>query len=176
MTKAPRNQLPAELVVAAQTGNHTAISSLLAVSQPDIRRYARLSCRSSDVDDAVQDALVLVYRRIGALRVVASFSSWLFEIVRRECRKLARHTFGSHQPLDAIENDIAYSIKPAVELKIDMASAIQSLPPHYRAVILMRDVEELTIEEIIESTCLSREAVKARLHRARGLIREYLKD
>jgi len=140
MTRTARNQLPAALIVAAQAGNHTAISSLLAISQPDIRRYARLSCRSNDVDDAVQDALVLVYRRIGALRVIASFSSWLFEVVRRECQKLARRSFGSNRPLEEIESDLAYSTRPAVELKIDLASAIQSLPPHYRTIILLRDV------------------------------------
>jgi DNA-directed RNA polymerase specialized sigma24 family protein len=43
-------------------------------------------------------------------------------------------------------------------------------------VILLRDVEELTVNEITKSLCISREAVKARLHRAGAMIREYLKD
>jgi DNA-directed RNA polymerase specialized sigma24 family protein len=48
------------------------------------------------------------------------------------------------------------------------------LPEHYRQIVLLRDVDELTIDEIAQSLSLSREAVKGRLHLARGLIREYL--
>ena len=53
-------------------------------------------------------------------------------------------------------------------------AAIQSLPEHYRKIVLLRDVEEMTIDEIASTLALTRESVKARLHRARGLIREYL--
>jgi RNA polymerase sigma-70 factor (ECF subfamily) len=56
----------------------------------------------------------------------------------------------------------------------DLTNAIQSLPEHYRQIVLLRDVDVLTIDEIAQSLSLSREAVKGRLHRARGLIREYL--
>jgi len=48
------------------------------------------------------------------------------------------------------------------------------LPPHYREVVLLRDVEEMTVDEIGAALALTREAVKARLHRARALLREYL--
>ncbi len=163
-----------ELITSARGGDHAAIVSLLAASQPDIRRYALMNCRIADVDDAVQDVLWLLYRRIGALRVAASFSAWLFQVVRRECQRLARRSFGGHITLDTIENDLAFSERPAVELRSDLASAIQSLPDHYRTIVVMRDIEELTVNEIAAATCLTREAVKARLHRARALIREYL--
>ena len=54
------------------------------------------------------------------------------------------------------------------------ARAIQSLPDHYREVILLRDIEELSIDEISGVLALTRESVKARIHRARLMIREYL--
>ena len=54
--------------------------------------------------------------------------------------------------------------------------AIQSLPDHYREVVLLRDFKEFTIDEIAGQLALTREAAKARLHRARGLIREYLAE
>ncbi len=167
--------LPLALIEAAQVGDRVAIDQLLAVSQPDIRRYARITCKVDDIDTAVQDALWLVYRRIGALRVVTSFSAWLFAIVRRECQRLARRTLRL-QPIEAIENDGAFATRPVEDLRIDLVAAIQSLPEHYRVIILMRDIEELTINEIAGSTKLTREAVKARLHRARAMIREYLED
>ncbi len=171
-----RRAPPLELITAAQQGEQGAIVSLLAASQPDIRRYARANCKVNDVDDAVQDTLWLLYRRIGALRVVGAFSGWLFEIVRRECRRLARRAFGQSAPLDAVADDLAFASRPADELRLDLAAAIHSLPPHYRQVLLLRDIEELTIGEIATTTGLTREAVKARLHRARAMVREYIED
>jgi RNA polymerase sigma factor (sigma-70 family) len=56
----------------------------------------------------------------------------------------------------------------------DLARALQALPAHYRAVLLLRDLEGLSIDEICARLGLTREAAKARLHRARGLAREYL--
>lgn len=162
-----------ELVQSAHHGDPAAIASLLAISQPDIRRYARRTCRIDDVDDAVQESLWLISRRIGTLRKLASFSAWLFEIVKRQCLRLARRDFG-HADIDDVENNLAFANRPEHDLRIDLVRAIQSLPEHYRLIVLMRDVEELTINEIAASLNLSRESVKARLHRARSLLREYL--
>jgi RNA polymerase sigma-70 factor (ECF subfamily) len=65
---------------------------------------------------------------------------------------------------------------PALEriLRIDLARASQSLPEHYRQVVLLRDIEEMTVDEIARTLGLTRESAKARLHRARLLVREYL--
>lgn len=60
------------------------------------------------------------------------------------------------------------------DIRIDLSRAIQSLPAHYREVILLRDIEEMSIDEIAAVLGLTRESVKARIHRARMLIREYL--
>ena len=63
---------------------------------------------------------------------------------------------------------------PLHELRIDLAHAIESLPVHYREVVLLRDVEELTINEIAAQLETTQETIKARLHRGRALLREYL--
>ena len=63
---------------------------------------------------------------------------------------------------------------PSKTFAIDLSRAIQSLPEHYREVILLRDIEELSIDEIAGVLGLTRESVKARIHRARLMIREYL--
>jgi RNA polymerase sigma factor (sigma-70 family) len=52
----------------------------------------------------------------------------------------------------------------------------ESLPEHYREVVLLRDVEQMTIDEICVALGLTRESAKARLHRARTQLREYLHD
>jgi hypothetical protein len=65
------------LIEAARGGDADALVSLIAAAQPDIRRYAARNCRAADIDDAVQETLLLLYRRIGTLRAVTSFSAWL---------------------------------------------------------------------------------------------------
>ena len=109
----------------------------------------------------------------GTLRAVTSFSAWLFAVARRACLRLLRRSIGlAEKPIDDVEARLVYL--PAEELRIDLSRAIQSLPDHYREVILLRDIEELSIDEICAVLALTRESVKARIHRARLMIREYL--
>jgi RNA polymerase sigma factor (sigma-70 family) len=164
-------QLPAPLVQMAIAGDQAALVGLLDAAHPDIRRYARVACRANDVDDAVQEALWLLYRKVGTLRAASSLSAWLFAIVRRECLRLAR-TFGL-APAELHEEASALS-QTDEALRLDVAAGIQSLPEQYRTIVVMRDLEERTVDEMAEALGLSREAVKGRLHRARTLLREYL--
>ena len=76
------------LILAAQTGDPVAIGRLLAVCQADARRYAHKHCQSSDVDDAVQESLLIIARKVSGLKAAAAFSGWLFTVIKRECRKL----------------------------------------------------------------------------------------
>lgn len=165
------------LIESARTGDEQALISLLKAAQPDIRRYARQNCQTAnDVDDAVQETLWLLYRRVGTLRALNSISAWLVAVVRRECRRLAAKMFHRKETdVQEFEDDLRLSERPPNELRIDLAQAIRSLPDHYREVVLLRDIEEMTIDEIAATLDLTREAVKGRLHRARELIREYLK-
>jgi RNA polymerase sigma-70 factor (ECF subfamily) len=64
---------------------------------------------------------------------------------------------------------------PDEALRLDLARALESLPAHYRELVLLRDVEELTIDEIAQALGLTREAAKGRLRRARALMQEYLR-
>ncbi|HEV8442110.1 MAG TPA: sigma-70 family RNA polymerase sigma factor, partial [Steroidobacteraceae bacterium] len=134
----------------------------------DIRRYARRSCAAEHVDDAVQETLMILHRRVGTLRTLTSVSGWLVAVVRRECRRIERWVASRFAPEwePAYENDEV--------ARLDVCAAIESLPPHHREVVILRDFEELTVDEIGERLGLTREAVKGRLHRARGLLREYL--
>lgn len=161
------------LLDTARLGDTAALDSLLQVCQPDIRRYAYRHCLISDVDDAVQETLLIVARRLRSLRVVAAFSGWLFQIVRRECRRLERRAFGL-DPYDEekMENWLATHSDETVRL--DLISALESLPEHYREIVLLRDFHEMTIREIAAQVQLTTSATKSRLRRARQLVREYL--
>lgn len=170
------NGLSEVIFDAARLGDRPAIAQLLEIAQPNIRRYARLSCRTSaDAEDAAQEALWLLFRKMGTIQSVASLSGWLITVVRRECLRLARKS-GLLPPAmpEQDELEATIQVRPEAELRLDLAAAIEALPPHYREIVLMRDIREMTIDEIALALDATRQTVKARLHRARALIREYL--
>ena len=162
-----------DLLTDARAGNPSAINRLLALCQPDIRRYAQRTCMISDVDDAIQESLIILSRHIGSLRAAAAFSSWLFRIVRHECHRMARKALRT-DPWDDARAEAYLSANSSEELRHDLAAALESLPSHYRELLILRDIEELTISEISAKLGESRAATKSRLHRARQLTREYL--
>ena len=164
----------AQLLPAARSGDAMAMEQLLRLTRPDIRRYALRHCAATTAtDDVVQEAMIIVYRRVGALREVAAFGGWVVRIVQRLCmRPMLAWLKG--EPLAQVEDNLAWSHRPDHELRHDLALAIDSLPPLYRDALLLRDFEELTIEEMAQRLGVTREAAKSRLHRARALVREYL--
>jgi RNA polymerase sigma factor (sigma-70 family) len=158
---------------AARSGDSTALAQLLQVAQPDIRRYAQRSCTISDVDDAVQEVLLILSRYVMTVRHAAALSAWLFRVAKRECRRLARSTLRL-DPWEESKVDAFVDSRSPERLRLDLTAALESLPAHYRDIIVLRDFEERTIGEIAERLGISRAAVKSRLHRARQLTREYL--
>jgi len=168
--------VPAEritLIYAAQSGDPRAIEQLLTACQADARRYAYKHCHASNIDDAVQESLLVISRKVKGLKAAAAFSSWLFTVIRRECRRLERMMF-KHDPLDEDLADQQLLCRTDEALQIDLIKALESLPAHYLEVVLLRDFEELTIGEIADRLGEQLGAVKSRLHRARELVREYL--
>jgi len=160
-----------ELIEAARRGDEQALTRLLAVCQPDLRRYARRNCATEDVEEAVQDALLILYRRVGALRTIATFSGWLFQIVKRAClRRLQRRKTTS------FDEEIGSQLRDPTDMesRLDLSRSIVALPEIYRDVVILRDVKGLSAEEAATEIGTSVEAVKSRLHRGRYLIRQSL--
>jgi len=160
----------------ARQGDRTALERVLVRSRQDLRRYAEYHCAVNDVEDAVQESLLLVSRKLVSLREPAAFASWLFRIVKRECNRLKRATrLVLMQPSDLEEIEGPHCPAPNGLVR-DVARALARLPAHYREAILMRDLEGMSIAEIAEQLALHPEAAKARIHRARSLARQYLSD
>ncbi len=162
-----------EDLIAARSGDLAALQRVLSQSRQNLRRYAEYHCNINDAEDAVQESLILVSRRLRDLRVLEAYASWLFRIIKRECNRLKR---GLRMLTgDAITEDILPScgFEP-VELRHDVAAALALLPAHYREIILLRDLEGYSIQELAGQLGLNREAAKSRLHRARVLARECL--
>jgi RNA polymerase sigma factor (sigma-70 family) len=168
-----RAQVP--LIEAATRGDSGAVADLLSVCQPDLKRFARRTCSTTeDAEDAVQVALWQLYRKIGALRTAATFATWMFRIVERECYRLYR----GRRAADSLDELAEHEQPPApslpTDLRLDLVRAMERLTPPYREVLLLRDVHELTAPEVAAQLGLSLEAVKSRLHRARAQVRSHL--
>ena len=162
-----------QVLQLAHAGDPAALDALLRLSRPDIRRYAQRHCLVSDVDDAVQEALLVLSRKLQSVRTLAAFSGWLIQVVKRECRRLGHQAF-ANDPWDEAAVDAWAARHSDDALRLDLAAALASLPAAYREIILLRDLEERTIAEIAAQLKLSVPATKSRLHRARTLTREYL--
>jgi len=162
------------LVEAARGGDVAAVERLLVVCQPDLRRFARRACSTGeDAEDAVQIALWQLYRKIGALRAAATFATWMFRIIERECYRLFR-VRSRLQALDEQLDRVLQQEPLPLELRKDLTAAIAALPSMYREVLILRDIDELTAPEAADYLKISTDAVKSRLHRARQMMREHL--
>lgn len=163
-----------QLVEAACSGDEQALSQLLIVCQPDFKRFARRTCSTSeDAEDAVQIALWQLHRKIGTLRTISAFASWLFRIIERECYRLFRAKLPTNTFDESSIEGIAAPFSD-IDLRIDLTQSITALPAIYRTVLIMRDIEEFSTPEVAEKLGISIEAVKSRLHRARTMVRETL--
>ncbi len=167
-------QFDGHLVDAACKGDANAIEKLLVQSQPDLRRFARRSCATSeDADDAVQVALWNLQRNIGSLRMIAALAAWMFKIIERECYRLLRVQRKTEELTDVMADSLQQPATP-YGLRRDLVRAMAALPADYREVLILRDVDELTAPEVAEHLQISIPAVKSQLHRARAMMREQL--
>lgn len=167
------NSADTDLLLAAQSGDPAALERLLANWYPDLRRYAQRHCHAAHAEDALQETLLVASRKIQSLRQLHSSFAWLITIVKRYCYFFFKKF---HLELHLEEAEWAEFIdsKPSPALRQDLIAALESLPDHYLQIILLRDFEELTLNEIAGRLNENIPAVKSRLHRARALVREYL--
>ena len=160
------------LLEKARAGDPSALERLLKIHQPDLVRYARRLCASDDVEEAVQDSLWILYRRVGGLRSIAAFAGWLYQVVRRTCLKYARSR-RARRGLDELPEGQDRDLTAAnAELVAVMSSIIAGLPLRYREVLVLKDIRGLSITEISAALSISPDAAKGRLHRARAMVRD----
>lgn len=148
-------------------------------------RVARAILRDdTEAEDVMQDAYVRAFQHLNQFAGRAKFSTWLTRIAVNEA--LARsHRRSRFDDLENLMDANGESMIPSQtaspeqqvsngELNALLESAMLALPDHYRAVVVLRDVEEMSTEEAAACLELSEENVKVRLHRARALLRKEL--
>lgn len=169
------------LVAAAQGGDVEALAALVHGSYPHVRRFAHSLCATpQDAEDAAQEAVIILYRKIGMLRASGALASWMFRIVRNECLRRARGVFQRVPGDDADEvGGVARSAEEDVLLRLEadrVAAAVAALPHDQRRVLVMRDIQGLPGRAVAQQLGLSTAAMKSRLHRARSTVRSALQE
>ena len=136
------------LFAAAQAGDPVALERMLRELQPDIRRYARRQChRTTAIEDVVQEALIVLYRRLGNVRDPLAIAGWIFRVVTRLCMLPVLALIRGAEELTERHEAAYFAQVPKDELRVDVVRALESLPDMYREVILLRTFEGLTNQE-----------------------------
>lgn len=148
------------------------------------RQMIRVCGNHEDAEDVLIEALLKAYRRLDQLRDAEAFRAWLAQIARRVCWQLKQRE--SVMPLLQLSalNDEGRQLSGAepppdtqlalAQMKQLLAEALARLPSGFRQVYELRDLEQLSGEEVARRLGISLAAMKSRLHRARALVRGYL--
>jgi len=153
----------------------------------------RITGNAQDAEEVVQDAFWSVVRKIDSFRGAAAFGSWLYRIVvnaayhtrrrghgRRRDRALAEASpvldrDGRHQ--EPVADWSARLDNPSAQSELRLVlTAIDELPPEYRTLVVLRDVEGLSHREISEVLGITVSCAKTRVHRARLFLRQQLAE
>ena len=178
-----------EQVVERVLGGETALFELL-MRRHNTRVYRAVRGvlgSEEDVEDAMQQAYVNAYTHLGQFAGRARFSTWLtrialHEAIARARRRGTRMESGLAGEEGREDEDVRLAAADpspehkafSAELRTLLEEAIDALPPGYREVFMLREVEGLSTSEAADSLELTDEAVKTRLHRARALLKERL--
>lgn len=174
----PASPTDAELFQRIGKGDRAAFESL-------VDRHARylfgialsLSRNSADAEDLVQDSLVAILNAAGKFRGESSVRTYMVSILVRQAGMLRRKSVRRSEESAAVDQTHAsVSNTSGVDARLDLNVMLQVLSLEHRQVVVLRELEGLSYEEIAAALGVPRGTVESRLHRARGMIRERFKD
>ena len=178
-----------ELVQRAKAGDNAAFSQLVSAYEGKIYNLAlRYLGNPEDAMDASQEVFLRMFRFLSGFQEDSSFSTWLYRIGVNVCKDLlSKRSKRAEQPLEISDEeedsrtvdipDGRYDpeqILEGSELRRTLAEAISALPDQQREMIVLRDIQGLSYEEIGQALCLESGTVKSRLFRARENLRKKL--
>ncbi len=178
------------LVARAKAGDMAAFSDLVKHYERRVFRMAKqITQNDDDAEDVLQETFLKAYTHLADFQGNSKFYTWLVRIAVNEAlmklrKRRSDRTVPLDEPIDTGEDEMVREIAvwdenpeqsySRDELAQILDEAVQSLKPAYRTVFILRDIEELSIEETAEALDLSISAVKSRLLRARLQLREKL--
>lgn len=173
-----------EVAEQAKSGNQDAFEALVRATSPSAYSLAvRLTGSVEDAQDVVQEAYLRAYRGLPRFRGDAKFSTWLHSIIIN-CANTAlvkrlkhRHDNLHDEQIEKTLIDTSPQHDPEAVLGTQsmrerLQGALHELPAKLRAVVVLRDIYDLSHKQIAEQLGISEESAKVRLHRARNLLRD----
>ena len=169
------------LVDRARQGDETAFASLVEQYQDRVYRLALRMCGNShDAEEAAQEAFVAAWRGLPAFRGESRFSSWLYQLtsnaaidlLRREKRH--RGNVPIEEEILPLSEDIPQQSAENAELRRSLQTALMALTPEHREIFLLRQMQQMSYEEIGGILGLESGTVKSRLNRAKKQLRQIL--
>jgi RNA polymerase sigma-70 factor (ECF subfamily) len=187
MVPAATSPVPASsdeaLALGVAAGEHALFERLMRAHNGRLFRVARAILRDDgEAEDALQDAYLEAYRHIGSFRGQSSISTWLVRIVinqalmraRRQKRERVVVSMDEHRMEQGSEPDAPTEALRRAEIRRLLERRIDQLPAAFRTVFVMREVEDMTVEETAACLGIPASTVRTRLFRARALLRESL--
>jgi len=159
-----------ELVRRAQQGDAVAVEALLRELSPYVGRICGAIALDA-ADDAMQEALVAIFKHIGSLREPAALMGWVRRIAVREAVRMAQGGRAIPVDPDYLHAASALSV-PDSATEVEVREVLAALAPAQRAVLTLRHFEGLDEEEMVGVLDVAAGTVKSRLHRARAAFRE----
>ena len=175
----------AALVERAQQRDGAALWLIIKRHNQRLHRVARAVLDDeTEAEDVVQETYIHVFTHLSDFRAEARLSTWLTRIALNEAlrRRRQRRSTVDLKAIEAMEAPFsAHALDPEQAAALDdirrlLERAVSGLPERYRIVFVMRDVEEMSIEETAVLLGLQPQTVSTRLHRARRLLRQALQD
>ena len=174
-----------DLIARCRRGDEAAFEALIRAHEKKVYTLCRRMCRNEDdALEAAQDTFLAVWRGVGDFRADAAFSTWLYRLATNACLDLLRREKkrGGDVSLDGADapRDLADGAPPPEEavLRADtrrmVREALYALPDDHRQILLLRETEQLSYQEIAEVTGLELGTVKSRISRARQALRNIL--
>lgn len=184
---------PHDVLERAIAGDADALRRLVTDADPHVQRFARRLCATEDdAADAAQEALVVLFRKVGTLRAAAALTGWMFRVVARECLRRVRSPREHLAVAADLRSSLAHGLPgpfgtPVADddperdalRRLDaerIADAIAALPPMQRRVLVLRDVQGVPGHDVAAEVGLGLAAMKSQLHRARRTLRAGLRD
>ena len=182
------------LIDKVKHGDYQSFESLVTRYESKVYRLAiRMLRNPQDAEDALQETFIQVYRGLPGFEGRSAFSTWLFRLATNACLMKIRHRSTQPSKLLPLEDYLPRQEQGEIPQMVDwadrpedalltkesrekMMEALEKLPPEYRAVFILRDMEGFSNAETGESLGISVAAVKSRLHRARLALRGMLSD
>ena len=172
------------VIEAVLHGDTDRFEELVHANEKGILNYClRMLGNEQDALDASQEAFLKAYRGLAGFRGVSRFSTWLYRLADNVCLDMLRARPKSPTLSADDEESVLYLKDPAPsaqeglersELRASVAKVLQGLPDDFREVVVLRDVNGLSYEEIAEITLLEPGTVKSRIFRGRKKLAEAL--